>query len=388
MEQETPNNYVQELKWRHKQLEALREASLAIVSELTLDRVLQKVVGVVRELVDAEYAALGVPNEDGFLEEFVFSGMPAEHAALMPNLPKGLGLLGAMIRERHPIRIPKISDDPRSVGFPPNHPQMDSFLGVPIIVGEEALGHIYLTNKKGASFFTEADEEVALLFANHVGVAIKNARLYDQVARLAVIEERSRIGMDLHDGIIQSIYAVGLTLESALLVLPEENSETAALIDTAIGSLNDVIRDIRGFILDLHPRQFEGELMQGIQRLVREFQANTMVPVNLNVPASNLNALPPATARAIFLTTQEALANIARHARASQVNIEIQWQNRFITLTIQDDGRGFDIRHQVNSATGHGLSNMRTRAEERGGFFKLVSAVGKGTTVSMVLPIA
>lgn len=388
MEQEPQTSYVAELAWRNRQLNALREATLAIASELALDKVLQKIVNVVRDLVDAEYVALGVPGEDGFLEEFVFSGMPAEHAALMPHLPRGLGLLGAIIKERHPIRIPQIAEDPRSVGFPPHHPPMASFLGVPIMMGERALGHLYMTNKKGTDNFTEADEEIVVMLAHHLAVAIQNARLYEQVGRLAVGEERSRIGMDLHDGVIQSIYAVGLTLESALLIMQEENHEATSLIDTAIGGLNDVIRDIRGFILDLQPRRFEGDLLQGLKRLVREFQANAIVAVELNVPASTLNTLPPATARAIFLTTQEALANIARHARASQVNIEIQWQNRIVTLTIQDNGRGFDVRQQVNSATGHGLSNMRVRAIERGGFFKLTSALGKGTTISMVLPIA
>ncbi|MBK9055376.1 MAG: GAF domain-containing sensor histidine kinase [Chloroflexi bacterium] len=372
---------------RDRQFEVLNEAAMAIAGELHLDKVLQLIVDAARELAGAQFAALGVPNAEGFLDAFIYSGMTAQEARRIPHFPQGLGLLGAIIKERKIIRLPKIGVDPRSVGFPENHPPMDSFLGVPVMAGEQMLGNLYLTNKEGAPEFSQEDEDMVQLLAAHAAIAIQNARLYEQVARLAVIEERTRIGMDLHDGIIQSIFAVGLTLESTRLALPKASEDAEQLLGQAVEGLNDAIRDIRNFILDLRPQRFSGDLGNGLGRLVREFQANTMIPAGLHVPAADVASLPIPVARAIFLTTQEALANIARHARASKVTIEVapHVNNQLITLTIMDDGRGFDTSQQ-NNMVGHGLSNMRARAESLNGSFGIYSVLGRGTKITMTLP--
>ncbi|HEX6386957.1 MAG TPA: GAF domain-containing sensor histidine kinase [Anaerolineae bacterium] len=373
------------LELRNRQLAALNDAAGAIASELALDKVLQQIVDSVRELAGAEYAALGVPGQDGYLETFVHSGMPAEQVVQIPHLPKGLGLLGAIIRERKVIRIPRISDDPRSAGFPEGHPPMEAFLGVPVMAGDEMLGNLYLTNKIGADEFTAADEELVELLAVHAAIAIQNARLYEQVGRLAIVEERSRIGMDLHDGVIQSIYAVGLTLESTRLALPAAAAEADQLLGHAIEALNHTIQDIRNFILDLRPHHFRGDLSEGLARLVREFQANTMVNTSLSAPAEVVSGLPTSVARAIFLTTQEALANIARHARASQVSIDVEREGLNVVLTLSDDGRGFNAAER-DQTVGHGLANMQARAKELNGSFEIHSAPDQGTTVRLTLP--
>ncbi|RMG92675.1 MAG: GAF domain-containing protein [Chloroflexi bacterium] len=374
-----------ELAQRNKELAALNQAAMAIAGELTLDKVLQQIVDNLRDLIGAQYAALGVPGPDGYLETFVYSGIPTELARKIGTLPRGHGLLGVILREKRPIRIPRISKDPRAYGFPPHHPPMESFLGVPIIAGSEVLGNLYLTEKIGADEFSASDQELVELLAAHAAIAIQNARLYEQVGRLAVIEERARIGMDLHDGIIQSIYAVGLTLESTRLALPPGSEEADKLLGAAIEALNDTIRDIRNFILDLRPRRFKGDLQEGLARLVREFQANTMIPVTLDVPPDVVANLPTPVVRAIFLTTQEALANIARHARATAVTLTARRVQEMIELVITDDGIGFDPEKQHQSV-GHGLSNMRARAEELHGRFELVSALGQGTTVRLFFP--
>lgn len=376
----------QQLQERNRQFAALDKATMAISSELTLDKVLQQIVDVARELANAQYAALGVPNNQGFLETFIDSGMEPEVAGGIPHLPKGMGLLGAIIQERQTIRIPRIGDDPRSVGFPEGHPPMVPFLGVPVIAGRETLGNLYLTNKLGADEFTQTDQDLVELLAAHAAVAIQNARLYEQVGRLAIVEERTRIGMDLHDGIIQSIFAVGLTLESTKLSLPNNPEDADELLSYAIEGLNATIRDIRNFILDLRPHRFQGNLEQGLGRLVREFQANTMVAVSLSAQKEALAALPAPVARSLFLTTQEALANIARHARAEQVMIHIEAQDNNVILHVSDDGCGFDIASKSYSV-GHGLSNMRARAEDLDGSFAIQSAPGKGTAVKLVFPL-
>lgn len=381
-------SYSEQLEERNRQLGAFSQAASSIAAELSLEKVLQQIVDSARVLIRASYAALGVPNAEGVMETFIHSGMSPAQVQQMPHLPKGLGLLGAIVREKRPIRIPRIDADPRSVGFPEHHPPMTSFLGVPIVAAGQFLGNLYLTDKIGAGEFTADDQKLAELLATHAAVAIQNARLYEQVGRLVVVEERTRIGMDLHDGVIQSIYAVGLTLESVRLMLADESREEAdRLLDVAINGLNDTIRDIRNFILDLRPHRFQGNLRAGLARLVREFQANTMVAVNFVAEPEELVDLQTPLARAIFFTTQEALANVARHARAKEVEIALRRTQTAVTLCVRDDGRGFDMRLKYASV-GHGLSNMRARAEELQGGFHLESAPGKGTAVTLTLPLS
>jgi signal transduction histidine kinase len=370
-------------------LAALNRAALAIASEVSLEKVLQQITDSARDLVGSRYAALGVPDAENHLEKFVTSGMTAEAASHIPHQPRALGLLGAIMHEGRTIRVPLVAEDPRSVGYPSGHPPMETFLGVPIMAGRKVLGNLYLTDKipagEGVAEFTAADQELLEMFAAHAAVAIQNARLYEQIGRLAIIEERSRIGMDLHDGVIQSIYAVGLTLESARLMLPDEPDEASVILEQLISSLNEVIRDIRNFILDLRPQRFSGDLNEALGRLVREFQANAMVPVIFSADSQKMTAWPLPVARTIFMTTQEALANVARHARADQVEVAIWQEAGTAVLTISDDGVGFNAEEQDQSV-GHGLANMRTRAEELNGTVSVESSPGKGTQIRLKLP--
>lgn len=370
-----------------KALRAFSRAALAIAGELALENVLQQITEAARELAHARYAALGVPGPDGKLEDFIAVGMSATEIAAMPHWPRGEGLLGAMAFGEL-IRIPRISDDPRSAGFPENHPKMESLLGVPIRAGDEVLGQLYLTEKIGAAEFTLDDQRLIEVLAAHAAIAIRNARLYGQVGRLAVIEERNRIGMDLHDGTIQSIFAVGLALESARLSLSSDTPDlhdAGQLLDGAINGLNDVIRDIRNFILDLRPQRFSGDLGSGLERLVREFQMNANVPVTLDAPTEAVTDLPSIVARTLFLNAQEALANVARHASATSVNMSVTRSGQSVTLRVADDGTGFEPT-ESNRPLGHGLANMRTRADDLNGAFRLESAPGHGTVVEITLP--
>jgi len=367
-------------------LAALNKAALAISRDLELSQTLQHIVNSARELVPARYAALGVFNSERELETFAFSGLNPEEADDIGSFPEGRGMLGAVLDSPHPVRVSDVDNDARSVGIPEGHPTVTNFLGVPIISSEEVQGNLYLTDKVGGDEFTDADEELITIFASHAAVAIKNARLFEEVGRLAIIEERSRIGMDLHDGVIQSIYAVGLTLESAQMILKEKPDAARELLSQSIGGLNDAIRDIRNFILDLRPRRFDGDLQAGVARLVREFQANAMIEVDVAVAEELESSLTPDISQAIFLTAQEALANIARHARASRVGLDLSGDADSIWLRVADDGRGFDIR-QKEQTVGHGLANMRARAEELGGSFKVDSELGKGTTIQLRLPL-
>ncbi len=542
-------------------LVALHRASLELVSDLSLDIVLERIALLAREQAGARYAALGVLDEKGKLVTFIPVGMTADEIHQMVHPPVGLGLIDAIARERRTIRIPDISRDNRSVGFPPNHPSMTSFLGVPILSGNQLLGQIYLTDKEDFTEFTRDDERVIETLAAYAAVAIVNARMYEdlnahdkalnernkdlkllndigemyasaievdeilektldrvmsylsvesgeiylteedglslrlamhrgdepeafwtrdqfkfgegfigitaerakaqvtnspqndvrflrpkvveagfrciacipmivhgsvvgvmviatrqerrltqrelsllqaigtwagtalenvrlnqQGRRLAVLEERERIGMDLHDGIIQSIYAVGLALDYARLEVESNPDKALVKLEQAIEGLNSTIRDIRTYIMDLRPRQFRGkDLMESLQRLLDEARANTDLEFILTGPTDGSVILPTISATTLFHICQEALANIAKHAQAHQAKVDLWSTPGRVLLKISDDGVGFDVS-KMSFALGHGLSNMHTRARKMGGDIEINSEPGKGTSILAWLP--
>ncbi len=232
----------------------------------------------------------------------------------------------------------------------------------------------------------ELEAQFLSAIAFWIGMTIENVRLNLQQRRLAVLEERERIGMDLHDGVIQSIYAVGLTLEHARLLMAENSEQATQRIEQAIDDLNSTIRDIRAYILDLRPRQLHEEnLLDGLGRLVSEFRINTQVEVELHGQREATTGLPDAQAIALFHICQEALANIAKHARAKKVSVTLWAAGDRALLEVEDDGRGFDLS-KVRLTLGHGVSNMQTRAQNVGGDVDITSEPGGGTIVLAWVP--
>jgi two-component system, NarL family, sensor histidine kinase DevS len=369
-----------------ERLIALHKASLELVKDFSLDRLLERIAAVSCEQVDARYAALGVLDDDGKLVKFISVGMTDQEIKRMAHPPVGKGLIGELMNTESPLRVPVIKEHPRSVGFPAHHPEMVSFLGVPIRTANRQLGQIYLTEKIGAPEFTADDEKIIQMLAAYAAAAIQNARLHENTHRLAVLEERERIGMDLHDGIIQSIYGVGLSLEGALHSLEEDPGDTKKRIEHSIESLNQAIRDLRAYILDLRPRQMGNDgLISGLKRLVTEFRANSLMEAMLIGSEKDINDLPTSQSLALFHICQEALANAAKHAKAKKVEISL-WSTEDRTLMeIHDDGKGFDMETQAANI-GHGLANMQTRAQSAGGDVDVSSAPGEGTTILAWVP--
>jgi two-component system, NarL family, sensor histidine kinase DevS len=542
-------------------LTALHEASLDLVKQMSLDALLLQIATLARDQVDARYAAVGVIDAQGGLERFIPVGMTREEIDRMDHPPRGLGLIGELMHVKKPLLLKDISAYPNSSGFPVNHPEMTSFLGVPIRLGDTTLGQIYLTDKTTHTEFSDEDSQVIEILASYaaiaisnarmfqelssrdkaltrrnqdlallndlastlassldineileksltrvmenpqiaaaeiffsqedinelqlmhhlgeyegnlwiknifeygegpvgitaqsgqphlseipgeygrfmkpevktanlcqlgcfpltgrsgslgvlclatmpykymdeheiqlfsaigawVGTAIENVRLFNQGRRLAILEERERIGMDLHDGVIQSIYAVGLGLEHARLLLPTDISQAQERINQAIKDLNHTIRDIRSYILDLRPRQMNEEnLMDGIRKLVEDFKANTQVNVDLDEPEDSFLSLPQTHAITLFHICQEALANIAKHAHAHQVKITLWKSVDRVLMEIHDDGDGFD-QNRTSLTLGHGLANMHTRANNVGGDVEISSDPGDGTTILVWVP--
>lgn len=544
-----------------ERLIALQQASLQLVEDISLESLLERIATVACEQAQARYAALGVQGPDGKLRQFITVGMKDSEIRRIPHPPVGLGLLGALMDTEESIRIPDIHADPRSVGFPKNHPPMIPFLGVPIRLKDDQLGQIYLTNKIGNPEFTSDDEQIIRMLAAYAAVAIHNAQLYDELRdrdqvltrrnqdltllnnvaevltsyldeheilektlslvmdymeveageiflleddrqslrmalhrgqapeafkhrrefkvgegikglvaqtgepvvshdlahdvryisdaiveagfkqmacfplisggtiigvlsavtrssipldeqdiqvitaiggwaglaienarlhnnarRLAILEERERIGMDLHDGIIQSIYGVGLVLEHARLLSQEDAAKSQERIQQAIESLNQTIRDIRSYILDLRPRQLENEnLMDGLKRLLTEFRINTLAEGSLKGSAEEVEDLPQARAVALFHICQEALANAAKHASAKKVELSLWTTADRVMMEIRDNGKGFDMAG-TKTSLGHGLANMQTRIHQVGGDVEISSVAGEGTSILAWVP--
>src|SRR6266508_2475445 len=325
-----------------ERLIALHEASLELVKDVSLDHLLERIAAVACEQADARYAALGVLDDNGKLDKFISVGMTDQEIKRMAHPPVGKGLIGELMNTEVPLRVPVIKEHPRSVGFPAHHPEMVSFLGVPIRAAKRQLGQIYLTEKIDAPEFTSDDEKIIQMLAGYAAAAIQNARLHENTHRLAVLEERERIGMDLHDGIIQAIYGVGLSLEGALHSLEEDPPDAKKRIEHSIESLTQAIRDLRAYILDLRPRQMGNEgLISGLKRLVTEFRANSLTEVVLIGSEKDLLDLPPSQSLALFHICQEALAHAPKHAKAKKVELSLWTTEDRVLMEIHDNGKGF-----------------------------------------------
>lgn len=370
-------------------VQALDQAVRGISGDLDLDRVLQHIVDRVRELVDAEYAAIGIVDRDGVIERFITSGLSEERRARIGHLPRGHGLLGLIIRENRALRIPEISAHPESYGFPEHHPPMSSFLGMPITNRGVPVGRLYLTNKQGATEFSEADQALVEVFALHAGIAIENARLHDQVRRLAVVDERERISRDLHDSVIQAIYAQTLALDDVPEIATTDPAEASRRVDEAIDALHAVIRDIRNFIFGLRPVLLEsGDLGQGVEHLATELRRSGGVAVAVSVEDEHghLARLPIETVAELLAIVREALSNVARHARATNCRVLVTSEPDRLRLEVHDDGRGFDPS-QRGEGGHHGLANMRSRGESLGAVFEVDSAPDRGTRIIVLLRV-
>lgn len=263
--------------------------------------------------------------------------------------------------------------------------RLNQIVCLPLSGGHGVLGVLCVGNCQPEPL-DELEMQFLSAISAWVGTAIDNMRLNVHQRRLAVLEERERIGMDLHDGIIQDIYAVGLTLEHARLLMNENPQGARQRIEQAVNDLNSTIRDIRSYILDLRPRKLHDEnLVDGLRRLMAEFRANTLIEVNLQAPPQNSFSLPKPQALALFHICQEALANVGKHANARRVGLSLWTTSERVLLEISDDGNGFDLEH-MHTALGHGLSNMQTRARNAGGDLEITSEPGQGTTILAWVP--
>lgn len=369
---------------------ALIQAGMVLASELSLEVVLQRIVELAVEITGARYGALGVLTPDHqAIEEFITEGVTPEERAAIGDPPVGHGMLGILIEEAKPIRLPDIGADPRSVGFPPNHPPMTSFLGAPVVARGHVFGNLYLTEKQEALEFSRDDEVALTVLATQAGIAIENARLFEEaqraqreLARSELLDERERIAKELHDGVIQSLFAVGMSLQGTAAATDDVG--VAQRLQAAIEEIDGAIRDLRNYIFGLRPGILaDRQLGQALDQLGQEFQRKTDVLTIVEIDPS-VAAAVAARAADIIQFTREALSNVGRHADATTCRISLLREGSDAVLEIDDDGAGFDVEEP---RSGMGLTNLRNRIRGLGGEVTIASTDGVGTTVSAHIPL-
>ncbi|MCA9905995.1 MAG: GAF domain-containing sensor histidine kinase [Anaerolineae bacterium] len=345
-----------------------------------LRSVLQEIARTASVLVGARYSALGIPDGYGGFRHFLVNGVTEEEFAAVPHTPQGKGLLGVIMREHQSLRVDNIHTHPRSAGFPPNHPNMTTLLGVPIEIGQHLFGLLYLSDKHDGHPFTEEDQRLIETLASYAALAIAGVQLSEQQSRLSILEERERIGMELHDSVIQSLYAVGMELQLIRL-----SSSEAELLDNPLHNLDAVISDIRRYIMNLKSADAQRiTIRQGLTAVFDRLH----IPPDLTVEIDVANEYPPLDAPtfdAVCLILSEVASNAIRHAHATRIQVSVFRDGRTFTMEVEDNGIGFDTN--VVRRNGLGLANIRRRAELHGGTIEVTSAEGDGTCVRLTMPI-
>ncbi len=393
-----------------RRFEVVARATLAILAERSLPVLLQRIVDAAREVTGARYGALGVTDDGAVLTAFVTSGISDEERERLGPLPRGHGLLGLILQGTEPVRVRNISEHPRSSGFPPGHPLMTSFLGAPILLHGRNAGNLYLTDKHGAVEFSEEDGRTLVVLAAHAAIAIDNARLYEhtsetlerrvaelhaangQLQRLTSLvisaqeEERRRIARELHDDTAQALTSILvrmrlLTRQAGSDELRDGLLETLKLVSGALDGVRRLAVDLRPSTLD------DLGLAPAIESYAREFGDRWNIVVRISVEGIDTR-LPRDQELIVYRVIQESLMNVAKHARATSVHIELARIDGRLMATIRDNGRGFDVTRTLEERDRRlGLFGMQERAGLAGGQLVVHSTPDAGTTVTLTIPL-
>ena len=369
-------------------LKAVSDAVLAVASRLSVDEVLQQLVDCARELVEARYAALGIPDGAGGFRRFLVSGMSSELVEAMGPLPRTHGMLGAMLETDGAYLTDDIHRDARFRGWWPRaHPDMRSFLGVPIVAPEGVIGAFYLTEKETAPTFDAHDRELIELLAAHAAIAITNARLYERSRELSILSERNRLALELHDVVSQKLFSLNLAAEAAATLLDRGPEEARPQLERVRDLARDALAELRALIFGLRPAELERDGLNGVLRkeatmLQRVHGVKVQVDADGEAPH-----LEPACAGEILRIVEEALHNAVRHAQADTVTVRLHGTGRELHIEVADDGIGFDPTDPELRSHHLGLTSMEERARELGGRLTLAASPGNGTVVSLEVPV-
>ena len=359
--------------------------------EINLDRLLDRITEAARGVTGAPFAALGVLAGTGeHLVRFIHRGIDEDTARVIGPVPTGGGVLGELIRRPEPLLLDDLTTHPAHEGFPPGHPPMRSFVGVPIQAGGRIFGNLYLTEKEGG--FTEVDLRDVSVLAAQAGLAIHAAELATLLRNSAVREERDRISRDLHDGVIQSLFSAGMGLEGAKALIGRDDDRLGERIEHIVDQLDDTIRDIRTTIFTLRPGSSEMGLRDGLVELAREYEVNEILRPTLNLAHALDTHVTEAIVPDVLNIVREALSNAAKHAGAGQIMVDARVTDQQLVINVRDTGIGFDVEAAAEKAgddhmASQGLTNMAERAVLLDASLHVRSAPGSGTDVQLVVPL-
>jgi signal transduction histidine kinase len=366
-------------------LRRVLEATLLLERDLDLPTLLHHIVDEARSMTNARYGALGVLNEEGTaLGEFITVGLEPEVEVQIGTRPTGRGVLGLLINDPKPLRLARLGDNAESYGFPPDHPPMTSFLGVPIKVRDEVYGNLYLTDKIGWSEFTSDDEALIGALAVTAGIAIENARLHARVQEVAIYEERDRLARDLHDTVIQRLFAIGLSLQS--LAGTALASAISDRLKGTIADVDDTIRQVRTSIFELGSDGLDRGVRDNVLTLLEELRPVVGFGVQTSFDGPVDTAVSDAICEHLLAVIREAITNVGRHAQATRATVAISVGDGQCRLRVVDDGSG--MVKSGSGTAGLGLGNLRRRAEKLHGQFDIESPDGGGTVLIWQVPLA
>ncbi|MER6675676.1 GAF domain-containing sensor histidine kinase [Streptomyces sp. NPDC000983] len=378
-------------------LAAVSSALLAMSRHLEVRDVLKTIVASARELLDAEYAALGVPDDHGGFAQFVVDGVSDEQWKAIGPLPRQHGILAAMLHQAGAERLADVREDPRFEGWPAAHPDMSDFLGLPIRDGDEVIGALFLANKLrpaehpegpgtgSVCGFTAQDEELLGILAQHAAIALTNARLYERSRELTIAEERSRLAHELHDAVSQKLFSLRLTAQAAATLVDRDPARAKGELQQVAALAAEAADELRAAVVELRPAALDEDglvatLRTHVQVLDRAHTAR------VSFDGRGVRALPAAQEEALLRVAQEALHNALRHSGAETVEVTLHRRGTGAVLRVADDGTGFDPKTVRRAGRHLGLVSMRDRASGAGGTLTVESAPGKGTTVEMEVP--
>jgi signal transduction histidine kinase len=371
-------------------LAAVSAALLAMNRRLEVRDVLQTITASARELLDAEYAALGVPDDHGGFAQFVVAGVDEERWRAIGPLPRQHGILAAMLRDASPQRLADVRRDPRFEGWPAAHPELADFIGMPVADGEEVLGALFLANKRcdrptGGCGFTEEDEELLRLLAGHAAIALTNARLYERSRELTIAGERARIAHELHDAVSQKLFSLRLTAQAATALVDRDPERAREELRQVAKLAAEAADELRAAVVELRPAALEEDgLVAALRSQVRVLDRAHGASVVFD--GGGVRALPAAREEALLRVAQEALHNALRHSGARRVTVTLARRGTAAVLRVADDGRGFDPAAVRRAGRRLGLVSMRDRAAGVGGTLRVESEPGKGTVIEMEVP--
>jgi signal transduction histidine kinase len=366
----------------------LREVSaavLAVTAHLSVRDVLQTILTTARRLLDARYAALGIPDSKGSFREFLADGISDEQWAAIGPVPRQHGVLGLMLCDPNPVRLANIRDHPQFGWWPAAHPELTDFLGMPIVDGAEILGELFLANSCRPGGFTAEDEELLRLLAAHAAIALVNARLYERGRELSIVEERNRIARELHDAVTQKLFSLRLVAEAASTLLDQDPSRAREELAAVRRLAAEATDELRAIVVGQRPVDLTGDELDVALRKQVDLLDRVHEPA-VRFVGSCVGRLSDEAQQAVFRIAQEALHNALRHAGASRIDVDLVSRNGNVVLSVTDDGRGFDSGTAAEENRRLGLASMRERARSVGARLSVTSTPGAGTTVRLAVP--